>query len=158
MSRLDPSYFWFFSEGELVGMLPVHVDDAWGGGTDEFVSFFKEVLEKETELGKCVIGQREADFVGMHLEETEDGLYMDQDLYIDLKVHEVELCPRLKTMRRSSPLGRVLWGASISPWAVSGGEPWMRSSATPTTACTRRSASCTSRARATAATQATTAI
>ena len=91
VSRLDPSYFWYRHNGELLGMLPVHVDDGWGGGTPEFLSFFKEVLEEETELGTCLIGETETDFIGMHLQETEDGLYLDQDLYIELKVKEMPL-------------------------------------------------------------------
>ena len=93
-SLLDPAVFLFYKgdegeEDDLQGIIETHVDDLLHAGTDAFEDEVIKPLKKAFKFGSE--GEVEFRYVGMNIKQSEVGIVVDQDHYVDnLEVPKVE--------------------------------------------------------------------
>jgi len=97
-SKIDPCVFWLFPPGgEVLGVLPVHVDDARGGVDTRLQDDIRGRLESVVKLGKFSLGEPgKEDHLGVTYETAVDSvgntaIFKDQIKYIEAKLVEVPL-------------------------------------------------------------------
>ena len=91
-SKFDSAIFLYYKEGVLIGAVPLHVDDARGTGTPEFVSWFRSIVDASVG-GAWKLGVWEeidsgaaTEFVGTEYIERPEGIYKNQDKYCKAKL------------------------------------------------------------------------
>ena len=129
-SKVDPCVFYSFKGSEYIGYVATHVDDVHGGGTEDWLMAFEACLRKHVKIGTFdrtgLDHERDYDFVGLHWAEREEGLYLDQNMYIERVLVEVELEPERKKQKDDeatseeledfrSVLGKALWLTKTRP-------------------------------------------
>jgi hypothetical protein len=76
----DDAFFYLSMNGELAGLCILHVDDFLLGGNSYFYSLVKSKL-----IGKFTFGKIEIEkfkFTGLNVQQTEEGISVDQNEYI----------------------------------------------------------------------------
>ena len=76
----DDAFFYSIKNGKLVGICIIHVDDFLIGGNDDFLKTVEDKLEKRFTFGKIEL--RNFKFTGLNIKETQDGISVDQNGYI----------------------------------------------------------------------------
>ena len=76
----DDAVFYLMKQGRLVGLCILHVDDFLTGGTVEFESLLDDKLKGRFQFGKIEL--KKFKFTGLNIEQTDDGIYIDQIDYI----------------------------------------------------------------------------
>ena len=76
----DDAFFYSVKNGELAGICLIHVDDFLIGGNNDFLRIVEEKLETRFTFGK--IEFRNFKFTGLNIKETDDGITVDQNDYI----------------------------------------------------------------------------
>ena len=76
----DEAYFYLVKNGNLIGMILLHVDDFMIAGNSEFHEYVLKNLEKRFTFGKIASGNFK--FTGLNIVEMGDCIYVDQNEYI----------------------------------------------------------------------------
>ena len=76
----DDAFFTMNRNGKLYGMTVLHVDDFLVAGSPEFLSRLSTQLEKRFTFGRTEFTKFK--FTGLNIEQTADGIYVDQVDYI----------------------------------------------------------------------------
>ena len=89
---------WYSDDGQLAGLALTHVDDILhGSGTTEFERKVFEPLKKKFQFGSEEM--TEFRYVGMHIKQTEDGILVDQNHYLQtIDVPEVNMKAELEQL------------------------------------------------------------
>ena len=78
-AKLDPGLFMWHEDGNLIGIMAIHVDDFLFGGNDFFHAHVIEHLRNILTIGleeSC--GMK---YLGLHIKSCDDGIYMNTDAY-----------------------------------------------------------------------------
>ena len=117
-SHFDENYYlWYDDEGKLIGEATAHVDDGNFAGTNEFLRWCHEKLERR--FGKLAVQKPPMTHVGIVYENVDDGYYLQQKQFalaiplIDIdpernKKVNAALTPRETTALRQA-LGALLY-------------------------------------------------
>ena len=76
----DDAFFYYLKDGKLIGLCILHVDDFLIGGND----YFHNLVSKHL-VGKFTFGKIEMEkfkFTGLNIRQTSDGIFVDQNEYI----------------------------------------------------------------------------
>ena len=76
----DDAVFYSIRNGKLEGICLLHVDDFLIGGSEGFLSFALKSLLNRFTFGK--IESKKFKFTGLNVEQTEEGIFIDQNEYI----------------------------------------------------------------------------
>ena len=76
----DDALFYLHIDGKLAGLCALHVDDFLMGGNDSFHKLIDENLAKRFKFGK--IETENFKFTGLNIRQTKDGIFVDQNEYI----------------------------------------------------------------------------
>ena len=80
-SIYDPAFFWSHHDGELQGMICVHVDDFIWGGSEWFIRTVIEPLHEEFDIKSMLNGSFE--YLGLNIEQRPDkAISVDQLQYL----------------------------------------------------------------------------
>ena len=99
-SKFDDSFFYWYNNNKLEGLICCHVDDFFRGGTKHFA---ERIINRLKE--KLLTRSEEFEnfkYTGLNLVQKEDCVYLDQRLYID-ELKEV-VFPKNRKMPKDSPL------------------------------------------------------
>ena len=99
-SKYDPAMFIFNKGVMLDGIVCIHVDDFFWGGTDNFEKHIILKLEKDFLIGATDSGQFK--YVGINIKQEIDGISLDQESYIK-SLNQVEISQK-RSQRKEMPL------------------------------------------------------
>ena len=80
-SAHDKGLFYLFLDGELIGMVALHVDDFLHSGTEYFTKTIMPQLLSVFKIGKLECKQFM--YTGFYINQSEDGITLDQTKYVD---------------------------------------------------------------------------
>ena len=114
-STKDEAFYYYHNEGQLQGLVCVHVDDFFMTGNAEFKKEIRDRLIQKFEFGKC--DQENFKFTGINFRTVNKDILIDQQDFID-KMQLTEIDPntenddkltkeKMKTLR--SMTGKVQW-------------------------------------------------
>ena len=98
-SKFDDSLFYWHKDDKLQGLICCHVDDFFRGGTKNFEESVISVLKKTFKTSQEEFENFK--YLGLHIEQKQDCIYLDQQLYID-ELKEVQICKERKMSKESS--------------------------------------------------------
>ena len=76
----DEAVFHLIKDNKLIGLCALHVDDFLTAGTKQFEALLDKRLQGRFTFGKIELHKFK--FTGLNIEQTEDGIYIDQIDYI----------------------------------------------------------------------------
>ena len=76
----DDTFFYYLKDGKLAGLCILHVDDFLIGGNEYFHNLIKNKLVERFTFGK--IEMEKFKFTGLNIRQTADGIYEDQNEYV----------------------------------------------------------------------------
>jgi len=116
----DPAVFYWRKDGDIVGVLALHVDDFMYAGTDEFL---QDVIRKVKEVFLIKVEEKSAfTYLGLEIQQQASYIELDQKKYIE-QLSPIDIPDRaLKTRNLSSEeknllkskLGQILWVSNHS--------------------------------------------
>src|ERR1700755_1664326 len=80
-SKLEPALFVWKKEGKMIGIMCTHVDDFCFGGNKEFFEKIITGIKSRLRIGTEEVS--EFKYIGINIEEREEGVWLEQNKYID---------------------------------------------------------------------------
>ena len=118
MSIYDEALFFYRQGNELCGLVCLHVDDFFHCGTNKFNRCLIDKVKEEFEISKEA--ERSFSYVGLEVDQKNDGLYLSQRTYIE-KLEAVDLSTNANKQdslteeqkkRLRSLIGQLAWISS----------------------------------------------
>ena len=114
ISKIDPSVFYWYERGQLIGILAVHVDDFLWAGSKNFEENVVSKIKSIFEIGK----EQSISFqyIGLEIKEDDDCIILSQRQYCEtieeIQIEKRDLNSLLSENEKSimrAKLGQLLW-------------------------------------------------